>query len=69
MTSLVKGIFKNNHPLPKDQLLQGEDYYIENGFWVFTEKYLKERGFCCGSKCRHCPYEHINVVKNDKTKQ
>ncbi|MGH9949720.1 MAG: DUF5522 domain-containing protein [Pyrinomonadaceae bacterium] len=28
---------------------------------VLTEWYLKKRGFCCGNKCRHCPYEYENV--------
>jgi len=37
-------------------LKENEDYYIENGFWVFNEKYHVERGFCCGTGCRHCPY-------------
>jgi hypothetical protein len=37
-------------------LIKNEDYYIENGFYVFTEKYHRERGYCCGSGCRHCPY-------------
>jgi hypothetical protein len=23
---------------------------------VFTEKFLRERGYCCESGCRHCPY-------------
>jgi iron complex transport system substrate-binding protein len=32
------------------------DYYVENGAWVFTSNYLKRRGYCCGSGCRHCPY-------------
>jgi len=31
-------------------------YYIENGFYVFTEKYHLQRGYCCKSGCRHCPY-------------
>jgi hypothetical protein len=35
----------------------GEDYYLENGFMVFTAAYHLKRGFCCGSGCRHCPYE------------
>ena len=39
------------------KLILGEDYYIENGKFVFTEKYLLKRGFCCKSGCRHCPYE------------
>jgi hypothetical protein len=38
------------------QLIEGEDYYLENGRWVFTAKYLLKRGYCCGSGCRHCPY-------------
>ncbi len=33
-----------------------EDFYHENGFVVFTEKFLLKRGFCCQSGCRHCPY-------------
>jgi len=36
--------------------VKGEDYYFENGYLVFTEKYLLERGYCCESGCRHCPY-------------
>lgn len=35
---------------------ENEDYYTENGYRVFTEKYLLKRGFCCKSGCRHCPY-------------
>jgi hypothetical protein len=33
------------------------DYYIENGFYVFTRSYHLKRGTCCGNACRHCPYE------------
>lgn len=32
------------------------DYYLENGYVVFTEVYHKKRGYCCGSGCRHCPF-------------
>jgi len=28
----------------------------QTGFMVFTELYLKERGYCCRAGCRHCPY-------------
>ena len=38
------------------QLIENEDFYMENGLFVLTEKYLKKRGYCCGSGCRHCPY-------------
>jgi hypothetical protein len=36
-------------------------YYDAQGYMVFTEKYLKERGKCCGNGCRHCPYAYKNV--------
>lgn len=38
------------------RLLEGEDYYLEGELYVFTGKYLLGRGYCCGSRCRHCPY-------------
>lgn len=49
---------KNSQPSdsPQDQLVEGVDFYIENGLYVFTEIYLKKRGYCCKNKCRHCPY-------------
>lgn len=37
-------------------LVLGKHYYIENGNYVFTEYYLKNRGYCCTNGCRHCPY-------------
>jgi Family of unknown function (DUF5522) len=42
-----------------DELIFGEDYYTENGRWVFTAKFLLNRGYCCRSGCRHCPYGYI----------
>ena len=39
-----------------DELIEGVDYYMENGFMVFTAIYLQKRGYCCQSGCRHCPY-------------
>lgn len=42
--------------LLKGNLLEGRDYYHENGLTVFTASYLQRRGYCCGSGCRHCPY-------------
>jgi cob(I)alamin adenosyltransferase len=37
--------------------------YIDpaTGFTVFTELQHLKRGFCCGNKCRHCPYGFANV--------
>ena len=34
-----------------------ELYYFEGSKIVFTPQYHIERGHCCGSGCRHCPYE------------
>ena len=39
-----------------EHLVEGIDYYIENGFVVFTAHYLRNRGYCCEWGCRHCPY-------------
>ena len=36
--------------------IEGIDYYLENGLLVFTAQYLRDRGYCCTSGCRHCPY-------------
>jgi Family of unknown function (DUF5522) len=36
----------------------GADGYVDpvSGLFVFTSAYLAERGTCCDSGCRHCPY-------------
>lgn len=31
-------------------------YFNENGLMVFTELYHKNRGYCCKSGCKHCPF-------------
>ncbi len=33
----------------------------ETGYNVFTAIAHRQRGWCCGSGCRHCPYSHENV--------
>ena len=37
----------------------GEPGYIDpvTGLFVLTAAYLAARGECCGSGCRHCPYD------------
>jgi hypothetical protein len=47
--------------------LEKEDYYIENGKYVFTEQYHLKREYCCGSGCRHCPYIPKYVKGSTKT--
>lgn len=44
-------------PRPERELQEGVDYYIENGLFVFTGEFLLQRGYCCESGCRHCPYQ------------
>jgi hypothetical protein len=36
---------------------EGKHYYLDGNRVIFTAFYLLERGFCCGSKCRHCPFD------------
>lgn len=45
---------------PGGRELAPEDYYLENGLVVFTAAYHLKRGTCCGSGCRHCPYEKLD---------
>lgn len=40
-----------------DELSEGEDFYWEGAWMIFTRQFLLRRGYCCGSGCRHCPYE------------
>jgi hypothetical protein len=44
---------------------EGKLTYVDpaTGYTVFTELFHLNRGTCCGSKCRHCPYNHKNVKK------
>lgn len=42
-------------------LIDGVDYTIEQGFYVFSRWFHLKRGQCCGHACRHCPYGYANV--------
>lgn len=42
-------------------LIEGVDYTIEQGLYVFSRWFHLKRGQCCGHACRHCPYGHANV--------
>lgn len=55
-------IMREKDDWPIKQLIEGIHYYKENDFMVFTERYHLARGNCCGSSCRHCPFDHINVT-------
>lgn len=41
---------------PSDPV-EGEDYYWDGPYMVFTAAYHLKRGSCCNSGCRHCPFE------------
>lgn len=50
-------------PLRKDI-----DFYLENGNIVLTRAYHLKRGRCCGSNCRHCPYEQSRKLQKTPIK-
>lgn len=47
-------------------LVEGLDYYIESGLMVFTAHYLRNRGYCCQSGCRHCPYGFVKSEQSNE---
>jgi hypothetical protein len=43
-------------------LIEGEDYTVDSeGRWVFTAKFLRDRGYCCTNGCRNCPYGFVKA--------
>ena len=48
-------------------LVEGKDFYFENGLMVLTEHYHLQRGYCCGNGCRHCPYQYQAVPEPRKS--
>jgi hypothetical protein len=48
-------------PWPIEVMVEGRHFYYEGSFIVFTAHFHRSRGNCCGSACRHCPYDHENV--------
>jgi hypothetical protein len=46
------------------KLIEGIDFYFENGLMVLTAIFLKKRGYCCGNGCRHCPYSKEEIEKS-----
>jgi hypothetical protein len=54
-------------PAPRPQVTE-PDWYVENGLLVYTATYHLQRGSCCGSGCRHCPYEPKHVAGNTQVR-
>lgn len=46
-------------------LVEGVHFYREGAYVVFTERYLRDRGYCCESGCRHCPYGFSRERRTD----
>ncbi len=48
--------------LHEQAMAEGKMCYLDPvlGYSVFTAAYHLERGFCCESGCRHCPYGFLN---------
>lgn len=44
-------------------------YYNEQGLFVFTEEYHKNRGYCCGNGCKHCAFEPAHQKGNTTIKK
>ena len=44
----------------KEAVKNSRDFYIDpaTGFNVFTSLSLYNRGYCCSSGCRHCPFSY-----------
>ncbi len=49
----------------RPEFIEGRDYYFENGLMVLTAHFLRERGYCCGNECRHCPYQTIDAKEKE----
>lgn len=48
--NIAKALPQTNH------LIEGIDYYLQNGNYVFKAWFHLKRGYCCTNGCRHCPY-------------
>lgn len=51
------GMFDHLFDEGYDNLVEGEDFYLQKGYRVMTESYLVKRGYCCSNGCKHCPYD------------
>ena len=52
------------------KFVEGDYYLSPEGFRIFTAQYLKRRGYCCKSGCKHCPYGYdkkTGLIKKKNT--
>lgn len=55
----MKLIYKTKQLVPQELVKwfkQDIHYYLEGDRVVFTALFHIQRGICCGTGCRHCPY-------------
>lgn len=65
VNELIDQTKQERFPRTTEDLKAGIHYTIENGNWVFSERYHILRGNCCGNGCRHCPYGFIIKERNE----
>lgn len=53
-----RGDYQRILTLHREAMERGEPGYRDptSGLFVFTAKFHADRGYCCDSGCRHCPY-------------
>lgn len=39
------------------RMIEGEGFVWEGTKMVLTKNFLLERGYCCNSLCKNCPYK------------
>ncbi|KAE8293997.1 putative protein C1orf53 [Larimichthys crocea] len=59
------------HRVHREACEAKKQMYVDpsSGYKVFTEYAHLQRGKCCGSACRHCPYGQVNVKDPAMKKQ
>ncbi|CAB1420361.1 unnamed protein product [Pleuronectes platessa] len=59
------------HRVHREACEAKKQLYVDpsSGYKVFTEYAHLQRGKCCGSACRHCPYDQVNVKDPAMKKQ
>ncbi|MTG96951.1 MULTISPECIES: cysteine-rich CWC family protein [Myroides] len=60
INDLVAQAKGKDFPKRRSEMIEGVHYYIENGYFVFTELYHLMKGYCCQNGCRHCVYGFKN---------
>jgi hypothetical protein len=48
------------------QPVENEDYYLDHGLMVLTDRYHRRRGYCCEQGCRHCPFAEAPGRKRER---